>query len=145
MKINIILSTLAAVAFTAMSFTKQDAGIQFAEQTTWTKTLKKAKAENKIIFMDAYTTWCGPCKMLEKRVFTNPKVGDLMNKNFVNVRMDMESGEGPALANIYMVNAYPTMFFIDPATGKEITRIVGYKEAGEIIKAAEKVLAKKKS
>jgi thioredoxin 1 len=144
MKSNVIVALAVATIFFATSF-KQEGGIQFAAESTWSKTLKKAKAENKIIFMDAYTTWCGPCKMLEKRVFTNPKVGDVMNKNFVNVRVDMESGEGPALANIYMVNAYPTMFFIDPATGKEITRIVGYKEANEIIKMAEKVLAKRKS
>jgi thioredoxin 1 len=142
---NRVIIAIVMVFMSAGSAFSQSQGISFIESTTWQKALKKAKAENKLIFMDAYTTWCGPCKMLEKRVFTMKEMGDFYNKNFVNVRVDMESGEGPALANIYTVNAYPTMFFIDPNTGKEITRVVGYHEAEDLLRTAEKVIKKKKS
>ncbi|GAH00631.1 unnamed protein product, partial [marine sediment metagenome] len=56
--------------------------------------IKTAKAENKLIFVDAYTTWCGPCKWMSKNVFTEGKVGDYFNESFVNVKIDMEKGEG---------------------------------------------------
>ncbi len=142
MKNSIVIAIILVLVSSNTVFAQ---GISFVETTTWQKAIKKAKAENKLIFMDAYTTWCGPCKMLEKRVFTLKEMGDFYNKNFINVRVDMESGEGPALANIYTVNAYPTMFFIDPNTGKEITRVVGYHEASDLLRTAEKVVKKKKS
>ena len=48
-----------------------------------------------MIFLDAYASWCGPCKMLQKNVFTKKAVGDFYNSKFINVKMDMEKGEGP--------------------------------------------------
>ena len=143
MKNRIAFFIVLIIVVTNLSFS-QGTGVSFVESTTWMKAVKKAKSENKLIFMDAYTTWCGPCKMLEKRVFPSKELGDFYNKNFVSIRVDMENGEGPALANIYTVNAYPTMFFIDPNNGKEITRIVGYHEVEDLLKAAEKVVSKRK-
>ncbi len=55
--------------------------------------ITKAKKENKIVFIDAYASWCGPCKMMEKNIFTQKAVGDYYNANFVNARIDMEKGE----------------------------------------------------
>lgn len=87
-------------------------GIEF-ETTDFQTALNKAKAENKLIFMDAYTTWCGPCKWMSKNVFTDAEVGLYFNDKFVNVKIDMERGEGIALAKRYDVAAYPTLLFID--------------------------------
>ena len=72
--------------------------------------LEQAKKENKLIFMDCYTSWCGPCKMLAKEVFTDPDVAAFFNEKFVNAKVDMEKGEGPALKKQYGVNAFPTLF-----------------------------------
>ena len=55
-------------------------GVNF-EKETWSNTLAKAKAENKIVFVDAYTTWCGPCKKMDAKTFPDEKVGDFFNKN----------------------------------------------------------------
>jgi thioredoxin 1 len=114
-------------------------GIQFTE-ATWAAVVKKAKAEKKIIFLDAYASWCGPCKLLQKNVFTRPEVGDLFNKNFVNVKVDMERGEGPQLAKMFPLEAYPTLFFIDP-NGKIIKKVIGYQSPEALISIGKSLVA----
>ena len=99
-------------------------GIRF-EQTSWEAILQKASDEGKLIFMDAYAEWCGPCKMMSKDVFPDPGVGAYFNEHFINVKMDMEKGEGIALAKKYGVAAYPTLLFID-GQGELVHRAVGY-------------------
>jgi thiol:disulfide interchange protein len=110
-------------------------GIQFIEGS-WASILKKAKAENKIIFFDAYTTWCGPCKLLQKNVFTREDVAEVFNANFINVKFDMESGEGPKLAGKYPIEGYPTLFFINP-NGKVVKKVLGYTSAEDLIKTGK--------
>ena len=80
---------------------------------TWKEALQKAKAENKLIFLDIYASWCGPCKKLKAKTFTNAKVGSYFNEHFINVSLDGERGEGITLAEKYKLTAYPTLFFID--------------------------------
>jgi len=99
-------------------------GIAF-ESGTWDEALTKAKKENKLIFLDAYTSWCGPCKMMSKNTFTDKSVGDLYNAKFVNMKVDMENGEGIQIAERYSVQAYPTLLFID-ANGLVAHRALGY-------------------
>jgi thioredoxin-related protein len=88
-------------------------GIQF-EHGAWAEALAKAKAENKIVFLDAFATWCGPCKMLTNQTFPDSSVGAYFNAHFVNVKMDMEKGEGVELARKYGVEVYPTLLFFQP-------------------------------
>ncbi len=111
--------------------TAKEEGIQFTE-SSWKDVLKKAKAEKKVIFLDAYASWCGPCKMLQKKVFTQRAVGDLYNSKFINVKMDMEKGEGPALSEVYPLEAYPTLLYIN-ADGRVIRKVVGAIPAEELI------------
>ncbi|MCX7861650.1 MAG: thioredoxin family protein [Bacteroidales bacterium] len=73
----------------------------------------EASKQNKFIFVDCYTTWCGPCKWLAKYVFTNAHIGNFYNQNFVNYTLDMEKGEGKEFAKKYGIHAYPTLLFID--------------------------------
>lgn len=87
-------------------------GIEF-ESLGFTEALEKAKKENKLIFLDAYTTWCGPCKQMSKNIFTDEKVGSYFNDKFVNIKVDMEKGEGKALAKKYEVKYYPSLLFIN--------------------------------
>ena len=111
-------------------------GIQFTHGT-WQEVIAKAKKENKLIFADCYTTWCGPCKMLAKKVFPQKEVGDYFNTNFINVKIDCEKGEGVDLKNKFGVSAFPTMLFIDPANEKVLHRVVGFRPAEELIKEAK--------
>lgn len=117
---------------------KEDAeGIQFTE-TSWKEVLKKAKAEKKVIFLDAYASWCGPCKMLQKNVFTKKAVGEFYNGKFINVKMDMEKGEGPALSQVYPLEAYPTLLFID-ANGRVLKKVLGYQSPESLIAIGKSV------
>lgn len=88
------------------------------------KALKKAKAENKLVFLDAYASWCGPCKWMSANIFTNDTVADFYNEKFINLKMDMEKGKGKEVAKQMEVRAYPTLFFLD-AEGNMVHKKVG--------------------
>jgi thiol-disulfide isomerase/thioredoxin len=118
----------------------KEVGIQFVE-LPWAKVLEKAKKEKKPIFFDAYASWCGPCKAMQKRVFTQPAVAEYFNKNFINYKQDMEIGEGPMLATKYPLEAYPTLFFIDEK-GKIIRTEVGGRNADDLIALGKAVAGK---
>ncbi|MFW2136047.1 thioredoxin family protein [Chryseobacterium sp. TY4] len=107
------------------------------EDTDFKTILAKAKKEKKLIFMDAFAAWCGPCKMMEKNVFTDAKVADYYNKNFINARFDMEKGEGRILAQKYYVRSYPTFLFLN-GDGEAVGQELGYIESSEFIKVGEK-------
>ncbi len=126
-----IALVLAFHLLIAGALSAQEGGMKFSENA-WKELLAKAKSMDRIIFMDAYTTWCGPCKMMSKNVFTDKEVGDFYNANFINVKMDMEAGEGIDLASQYAVRAYPTLLFID-GDGAIVHRAVGYHEAAAFI------------
>ena len=89
---------------------------------TWQETLAKAKSENKLVFVDFYTQWCGPCLNMAQTVFVLPEVGAFYNANFVSAKIDTENGEGIELAKKYGVRSFPTYVFIDPATGEAVHR-----------------------
>lgn len=97
---------------------------------------KKAKTENKPIFLDCYTSWCGPCKMMANDVFTLQEAGDYFNKNFVCVKIDMEKGEGPVIGKQYGVDAYPTFLIIN-SDGKLMHKLVGAMSLKELIENVE--------
>lgn len=123
---------IAAMLFCGNVFSQ---GINF-EHGTFNEALAKAKAENKMVFMDCYTTWCGPCKMLAKKVFPQKEVGDYFNSHFVSVKMDMEKGEGIELLKKYGVKAFPTLLFMD-AKGEVLHTMVGGSDAEGLIAEAK--------
>ena len=116
-------------------------GIDFFHGS-WAEGLAKAKAEKKLIFVDAYAVWCGPCKWMAANTFTDKLVGDYFNKHFVNFKMDMEKGEGRDLARNWGIRAYPTLLFFDSNAG-EVHRSMGAKPAADFLKLGETVIAKK--
>jgi len=100
---------------------------------TWEEALTKAKAEEKLIFVDAYAEWCGPCKRMAKNVFTNEKVGEFHNSNFINLKIDMEKGMGLTFRRKYPVSAFPTLFYID-SSGEVVHKVKGAQQVDGLIK-----------
>lgn len=109
-------------------------GIRFIEGEKWEKILSIAQEQNKYIFMDCYTSWCGPCKALSKDIFTRKDVGDFFNAHFINVKYDMEKGEGKELHKQYQAHiiGYPTLLLISKE-GKVIHQMAGFQEAAVLI------------
>jgi len=131
--------TLLALSllFTIVVSQAQD-GIAF-EQQSWDDILAKASKNNKVIFLDAYASWCGPCKMMSRKVFTDDSVADFYNSKFVNAKIDMEKGEGVELAQKYQVQAYPTLLYIN-GEGEVVHRAVGYHDADGFVELGGKAL-----
>lgn len=124
----ILLSALTSLSAQGIAFEK--------EETAWADILKKAKTENKIVFVDAFTTWCGPCKTMAKNIFPQKEVGDVFNAKFVNAKIDMEKGEGPEIAKKYGVQAYPTYIFVN-GDGELVHRSLGSMPAEKFIAVGE--------
>ena len=109
--------------FTFLSGFSQNRSITFIEKP-WSDILSQAKTEKKMIFLDAYTTWCGPCKWMAANMFTNDTIADYFNRTFLCAHFDMEKGEGIQLAKTYQVSAYPTLLFIN-MDGEVVHKRVG--------------------
>ncbi|MBR8535800.1 thioredoxin family protein [Carboxylicivirga sediminis] len=86
-------------------------GIDF-KYVTFEEALQLAKEQDKLLFIDFYTSWCGPCKKLAKGPFMEPEIGDFYNTNFISLKLDAER-EGKHAAQLYGVNRYPTLIFVD--------------------------------
>lgn len=136
MKKIIITLTILCSAILGVYAQKEGKGIIFA-QGTFNETLRAAQKANKLVFIDCYTSWCGPCKMMDKYVFTNDTVAAYFNKNFVNYKMDMEKGEGIGVRREYRVSSYPTYLFLD-GTGKVVHQSKGRMPAADFIAVAQK-------
>jgi len=113
-------------------------GIVF-ETGTLNEALEKAKQEGKALFVDCYTSWCGPCQMMSKRVFPDKTVGDFMNPSFVSMKIDMEKGEGVELAKRWKVDSFPTYLVLD-AQGEVVYTSRGAMPAEAFIKQMEEGL-----
>lgn len=122
---------LASIVYLSISFVGLAQGIEFREGN-WADVKAMAKAENKLIFFDANTSWCGPCKWLAKNTFTDKGVGDFYNQNFISYELDMEKGEGVALADEFKIKAYPTLLFLDGG-GNIVHRTAGAMDAEKFL------------
>ena len=116
-------------------------GIQF-DEIPFKDLLAKAKKENKLVFIDAYASWCGPCKMMERNTFPRKSVGDFYNKNFVNSRIDMEKGEGREIAARFGVRSYPTYLFLN-SDGELVAQNYGYMEESVFLAMAQDISSPK--
>lgn len=129
----------------------QDKGTHFEHGLSWQQVKEKAKKENKYLFVDCFTTWCGPCKYMTSTIFPQEKVGDFFNKNFVNVKVQFDKtkndseevkswyADAEAMSKEYNVRAYPTFLIFSPQ-GELVHRIVGGGDADGFIAKAQKAL-----
>ena len=117
----------------------QQEGIHFVHNSSWQQVLERAKKESKFILLDAYASWCGPCKWMAKEIFPKPEVGEAINPAYISAEFDMEKGEGLDLAKKYEVRNYPTYLFFDQ-DGNLVHRSLGSMSAEDFIKVCKDAL-----
>lgn len=116
--------------------TPDELGIQFFEGS-YAEALAKAKAENKLLFVDIYASWCGPCKRLKATTFRDPEVGAFFKQHFIAFAVDGEKGEGPVLAKQFGLRAYPSLYWVQP-DGSIAASQVGFVNASELLQLSKK-------
>lgn len=123
-------------------------GIKWANGLSWKEIVKKARKENKFIFVDVFTTWCGPCKLMDKEVYSAPKVGEFLNQKFISVKVQMDKtkkddedvkkwySDADVLSKKYGIAAFPSYLFFSP-DGNLVYRENGYKPVNDFLAIAE--------
>lgn len=124
---------LIAIAF-LISGIAANAEVKFEPLTNWDKAKENARVQNKLIFIDCYTDWCSWCKVMDKKTFSTQNVGELMNKHFINYKLEMEKTElGPQVGMAFCITGYPS-YLIFNNEGQLLTKISGYQEVEEWMK-----------
>jgi thiol-disulfide isomerase/thioredoxin len=116
---------------------KKVVGIDF-KNIAFEKALKQAKKQDKLIFIDFYTEWCGPCKELAKGPFKDSLIGEFYNKHFISLKLDAEK-EGMEPAKKYGISGYPTLMFID-GEGNVIHGFASRQDRENLIQHGEAVM-----
>lgn len=112
--------------------------------SSWSEAKEKAVKSNQLIFIDCYTSWCAPCKWMEKNVFILPAVAQYYNSNFVNLKLDMEKGEGIEMRKKYNVQSFPTYLFVNTA-GDVVHRTASRMEAEAFLAEAKRAVDPKRN
>lgn len=123
---------IITISLISLSGFAQTPGISFFHEA-WDEALQKARQEKKLIFIDFFTEWCGPCYNMAHKVFVLPSVGDFYNNHFVNLKIDAEKGEGVALAKKYGVRVFPTYIYVDPQTAEAVHRSSSRQDASQFV------------
>ncbi|WP_161627672.1 thioredoxin family protein [Eisenibacter elegans] len=129
------LASLAILLSFAHSYAN---GITFFKGT-WEQALAEAKKQNKLLFVDAYAEWCGPCKMMDKEVFPDKAVGEFFNANFVSYKIDVDEDRGGEIFAKYGGQAMPTYLFVD-GDGTLVYKQLGSMPAASFIEVGKKAL-----
>ncbi|MCU0325087.1 MAG: thioredoxin family protein [Spirosomaceae bacterium] len=134
---KLILATILLSTF-FISCSRQVVKMNFIKEKDrdFEQILALAKQQNKMVFVDVYTTWCGPCKWMDENVFSDARVAEKFNKKFINYKIDGESFEGVNVVIKYSVGAYPTYIFVKP-DGTPLHRIEGMMGVEGLIQEAD--------
>ncbi|RXK81752.1 thioredoxin family protein [Filimonas effusa] len=118
--------------------------IHFEERIGWQDILAKAKKESKYIFLDCFTTWCGPCKNMDAEVYTDDSVGAFFNRNFISIKLQMDRSKADSeatksrykdavcISKKYEITAYPTLLFLSP-DGELVHRHEGFLKPSKFV------------
>jgi len=107
---------------------------------SWEQALEETKKSNKLLFIDAYAEWCGPCKFMSNNVFPDKSVGDFYNTNFIAYKIDVDDEKGGEIFSKYGGTAMPTYLFLD-GDGNLIYKQLGSVDVEEFISIGKKALS----
>jgi thioredoxin-related protein len=140
---KIIISVLAAIIPFVLN-AQENRGVTFIRANSWQEILNKAREEKKNIFVDGYTTWCGPCKKMDSEVFTNEQLGAIINQNFIVIKIQFDKTkndpifiqewytEADRMLDDYKITTFPTYLFFS-SEGTLIQKENGYKTIKDFI------------
>ena len=114
--------------------------VDFVDSDKLTPLLERAEREGKLVFVDFYTDWCTPCKIMDENVFRDRQFTDYLNENFISYKVDAEKGNGTQLASIFQVQVYPTLLFVDK-DGLVVERIDGSATQSQLRETGNRALA----
>ncbi len=138
---NIIQRLILGVLFVLIGISTYAQQTIAFQNINFAEAKAKAKQENKLIFLDGYTSWCAPCKWMERNVFNTTEVANYYNANFINIKVDCEVGEGIDLAKHYKINSFPTYLFLN-ADGELMYRTQSRMEADAFLKEGQQAMKK---
>lgn len=136
--VSALLLLLITIVFTACNSSSGDNVIAESKDGVhfFTGTLEAASAlskkENKPIFLLAHASYCSSCKKMKRSIFPLKEVGEVFNKNFINVQVDIESEEGIKVVKDYEITGTPTLLFLTP-DGQVINKASGYQSQQELL------------
>lgn len=124
----------------SLPLSAQNKGIKFLNDTVFENVLAKAKAENKLVFIDCYAVWCGPCKYMDATIFPDETLGEFHNKHFINIKYDMEKPYGAVVRKKYDIKAYPSFLYLN-GDGEVVHRSVGSTaNAADFLKVSQRAI-----
>ena len=136
-------------------FISKAQGIEWTDNQNWQQVLANAKEQNKLIFIDCFATWCGPCKRMDKLVYQNDTIADFFNKHFISVRLQADTTkydnvnvqnwyrDAAMILKMHKVTSYPTFLFFLP-NGEIVHEEAGFKDVKNFIRIAEDAIDPKK-
>ncbi|MES2457392.1 MAG: thioredoxin family protein [Bacteroidota bacterium] len=131
-----VFTIVMLLSISRIAQAQESVGIKFEDKLSWEQVLQKAKQEKKYVFVDIYTTWCVPCQVMAKNIFTQAKAGEFFNKSFINVAVQMDVTkkdnafvkswykDAANLERVYKIESYPSYLFFNP-DGELMHRING--------------------
>lgn len=105
--------------------------------------LDMGASADRLVFLDLSASWCTPCKMMQRDVYTDVPTAKFFNDHFINYMVDVDVNEGPDIKMIYDVHVIPTLLFLD-GRGRVVHKVEGALYHKDLIKNAEIAIAKKK-
>ena len=145
------IPVLLMVVFMPFCGFSQNTGIQFVKGLSWRQVLDKAKQENKYIFLDCYASWCGPCKEMDNKVYSQPEVGAYMKAHFICVKMQMDStghdpeeissryGDARLIQKAYRIGTFPSFLYFS-TDGTLVSRTIGYRDPDVFLSLSQNML-----
>jgi uncharacterized protein YyaL (SSP411 family) len=150
-KYLLILVIIGSIGF---SFRPKKSKTEDVTWYAWNDAYPLAKQNKKLILVDVYTNWCGWCKKMDRDVFSDPDVENMLSDNFVNVKLNPERTDMSYAIDTMHLNGYqmynlltngqrtgfPTIVVLDPATNQIIHAEAGYLDANQFKQTLQQVL-----
>lgn len=145
------MKILLLLLFCPIAALAQSKPTYFETKMTWSQIKQKAKQEKKYIFVDCFTTWCGPCKYMDQNVFPDVKTSAFLNRSFINVRVQFDKtindsqetkkwyADADDFKAEFAISKFPT-FLIFSTDGEMLQKIVGSSDVDEFIKSVTEAL-----